>query len=50
MVDSHHTGWTGLVAKSIQLFGYMDAEQALTGGKLAAFVKGTPEEAGKGRK
>ena len=47
---SHQTGWTGLVAKSIQLFGYMDAEQALTGGKLAAFVKGTPEEAGKGRK
>jgi hypothetical protein len=37
---SHQTGWTGLVAKTIQLFGLMDAEQALAGGKKAAFVQG----------
>jgi hypothetical protein len=37
---SHQTGWTGLVAKTIQLFGLMDAEQALAGGKKAAFLKG----------
>ncbi|MFZ4535456.1 MGH1-like glycoside hydrolase domain-containing protein [Propionivibrio sp.] len=46
---SHQTGWTGLVAKSIQLFGIMDAEQALAGGKLAAFAKGAPG-AGGGKK
>ena len=41
---SHQTGWTGLVAKTIQLFGHMDAEQALAGGKLAAFVRGTQQD------
>ncbi len=46
---SHQTGWTGLVAKTIQLFGQMSAEQALAGGKLAAFVPGAPK-AGKGNK
>lgn len=30
---SHQTGWTGLVAKFIQLFGLLDAETALRGGK-----------------
>ncbi len=34
---SHQTGWTGLVAKSIQLFGLLDAEKALAGGKKAGF-------------
>lgn len=34
---SHQTGWTGLVAKFIQLFGYMDAKSALEGGKMTAF-------------
>ncbi len=34
---SHQTGWTGLVAKFIQLYGYLDAERALEGGKKAAF-------------
>jgi hypothetical protein len=36
---SHQTGWTGLVAKTIQLFGLLDAERALAGGKQSAFVK-----------
>lgn len=39
---SHQTGWTGLVAKTIQLFGYMDQEQALKIGKKAAFIPGSP--------
>ena len=34
---SHQTGWTGLVAKLIQLFGALDAKQLLEGGKTAAF-------------
>ncbi len=34
---SHQTGWTGLVAKLIQLFGLLDAEKALEVGKAAAF-------------
>jgi hypothetical protein len=38
---SHQTGWTGLVAKMIQLYGFMDAKKALEGGKGAAFVKWT---------
>ena len=36
---SHQTGWTGLVAKFIQLYGLLDAKQALEGGKQAAFRK-----------
>jgi len=35
---SHQTGWTGLVAKLIQLFGLLDAKNALEGGKRAAFA------------
>jgi hypothetical protein len=34
---SHQTGWTGLVAKFIQLYGTLDAKQALEGGKMAGF-------------
>ena len=37
---SHQTGWTGLVAKLIQLYGLLDSKRALEGGKQAAFVKG----------
>ncbi|MFO0818427.1 MAG: glucosidase [Pirellulales bacterium] len=39
---SHQTGWTGLAAKFIQLYGKLDAKHALEGGKLAGFqqVKG----------
>ena len=34
---SHQTGWTGLVATLIQLFGNLDAAQLLDVGKKAAF-------------
>jgi hypothetical protein len=37
---SHQTGWTGLVAKIIQLYGLMDPKQVLGVGKQAVFVKG----------
>jgi hypothetical protein len=43
---SHQTGWTGLVAKTIQLFGLLDAKKALEGGKSSAFVKGGRGEKG----
>ncbi len=35
---SHQTGWTGLVAKLIQLFGHLDAQQFLDAGKVGAFA------------
>jgi hypothetical protein len=34
---SHQTGWTGVVAKSIQMFGLLDAKRFLEGGKRDAF-------------
>jgi hypothetical protein len=37
---SHQTGWTGAVAKLIQLFGSMDAEQVLESGEYASFSRG----------
>jgi hypothetical protein len=36
---SHQTGWTGVVAKLIELFGRLDAGALLAGGKAAAFKK-----------
>jgi hypothetical protein len=39
---SHQTGWTGLVAKFIELYGLLDAERALELGKKAGFVKPGP--------
>jgi len=36
---SHQTGWTGVVAKIIELFGLLDAKKALEGGKRAMFTK-----------
>jgi len=36
---SHQTGWTGVVAKLIELFGLLDAKQLLEGGKVAAFER-----------
>ena len=36
---SHQTGWTGLVSKMIELFGRIDGEQLLAGGKAEAFAK-----------
>ena len=35
---SHQTGWTGLVAKLIELYGWMDPEQLLKAGKRQAFA------------
>ena len=42
---SHQTGWTGLVAKLIQVFGYLDSKKLLEGGRRAAFH---PEEKNRG--
>jgi hypothetical protein len=36
---SHQTGWTGLVAKSIQLYGFLDPKRALEVGRQAAFTE-----------
>ena len=33
---SHQTGWTGLVARLIEMFGHTDATKALEGGRRAA--------------
>jgi hypothetical protein len=42
---SHQTGWTGTVAKLIELFGKLDGAQLLATGKKGAFTrKGTKEE------
>ena len=38
---SHQTGWTGCVAKLIELFGHIDSETILEGGKRAAFHPNT---------
>ena len=43
---SHQTGWTGLVARLIQLFGLLDAKRGLEGGKLSAFVRTKPTNIG----
>ena len=43
---SHQTGWTGLVAKMIQLVGLLDAKKLLEAGKSGAFVRGEPADAG----
>ena len=42
---SHQTGWTGLVAKLIELYGRLDAESALERGKQAGFVRETDDAA-----
>jgi Mannosylglycerate hydrolase MGH1-like glycoside hydrolase domain len=36
---SHQTGWSGVIAKLIQLYGYVDPKQILEVGKQAAFIK-----------
>jgi hypothetical protein len=36
---SHQTGWTGVVAKLIELFGHLDGPQLLEAGKAGAFAK-----------
>jgi hypothetical protein len=39
---SHQTGWTGVVAKLIELFGRIDAQQFLDAGKAGAFSREKP--------
>jgi hypothetical protein len=39
---SHQTGWTGVVAKLIELFGHIDGAQFLDAGKTGAFAKKEP--------
>ena len=34
---SHQTGWTGLVARLIQIYGSVDPQKYLEGGRAAAF-------------
>jgi hypothetical protein len=36
---SHQTGWTGLVAKIIEIFGVLDAKRGLQVGREAIFTK-----------
>jgi hypothetical protein len=36
---SHQTGWTGVVAKLIQIYGHLEGEQLLSGGIKSGFVK-----------
>jgi hypothetical protein len=36
---SHQTGWTGVVAKLIQLFGLLDAKKLLEAGRAAVFTR-----------
>ncbi|HET7087009.1 MAG TPA: glucosidase [Anaerolineae bacterium] len=43
---SHQTGWTGLVAKAIQLFGFLEGERMLAAGKLVAFSAGAGHTGG----
>ena len=42
---SHQTGWTGLVAKAIQLYGLLDPKRALEVGKQAGFTRGAQAKA-----
>jgi hypothetical protein len=46
---SHQTGWTGIVARLMHLFGTSTPEQALALGKMSAFGEGK-KPAGAGRK
>jgi hypothetical protein len=39
---SHQTGWTGVVAKMIELFGRLDAQPFLDAGKAGGFAKAAP--------
>jgi hypothetical protein len=42
---SHQTGWTGCIAKLIEMFGRIDAHQFLDAGKSDAFANGKDREA-----
>jgi hypothetical protein len=41
---SHQTGWTGLVARTIQLFADMNQQEILVGGKQNALKRPQPAE------
>lgn len=41
---NHQTGWTGLVAKMIELYGRLDAKTLLEGGKRSAHDGGKMEK------
>ena len=41
---SHQTGWTGIIARLLQIFGRIDATHLLSGGKLGALVESEPKE------
>jgi hypothetical protein len=43
---SHQTGWSGLVAKLIQLYGFLDPKETLEVGRQAWLLKGTSEIGG----
>jgi hypothetical protein len=43
---SHQTGWTGTVAKLIEVFGHLDGQQFLDGGKASGFAKEERQETG----
>ena len=40
---SHQTGWTGLIAKIMQIFAQLDAKQLLAAGKEGGFSKVIPQ-------
>jgi hypothetical protein len=42
---SHQTGWTGLVAKLIEMFGLLDAETYLAAGKQGSFLAAVEKRA-----
>ncbi len=46
---SHQTGWTGLVAGLIEMFGKLDAHTSLVGGREVSFSHGTERQASDGR-
>ncbi|MCU1247979.1 MAG: hypothetical protein JWQ49_1008 [Edaphobacter sp.] len=41
---SHQTGWTGVIAKLIELFGRMEGQQLLDAGKAGGFAKERTQE------
>jgi hypothetical protein len=41
---SHQTGWTGVIAKLIELFGHMEGQQLLEAGKIGGFAKERTQE------
>jgi hypothetical protein len=44
---SHQTGWTGVVTKTVQLFGLLDSERAIQVGKQAVTVRGARRHRGR---